>query len=264
MRRLVLSLTIIMGLIAPASASAITAAQARQAVSKKLTQVYGVAWRHHSPSWSVPECRAPQRPQQFTCPTEFEHGGTWHSVYPTVVGHKVKLYRRPIAHWTRRWRTSKPGCSGSATIRFVGELSSNDGTCHELTLVQNFGADDDGKVRYTGFKPSVMIYGTLTAVWPDFYLFKCRSSAGIYQCTNRFGDGFRWKPAAAAGTPPPTTEFYADVPGGRIACGIGGPAQFLCMGFPVARGQQMQVATLGPDGSVTSCAQSFDDPECFS
>jgi hypothetical protein len=261
MRRLILGLTIATALIAPATASATTAAQARQAVSAKLTQVYGGAWRTHTPSWSRPECRAPQRPQDFICLTAFEHGGVWRIVSATVNGHKVQIVR--TVHWTRRWRVSKPSCTNAGETSVVGQLSSNDANCYQTTLWQNFGHDRHGKIRYTRFMPSVLVYGTASLAWPDFNVFKCRSSSGTYQCLNRFGNGFRWKPNASTSPPPPTTEFYAAVPGGRIGCGIGPAAQILCIGFPAATAERMPVAMLRPDGTVTSCTQSYDDPECF-
>jgi hypothetical protein len=265
MRRLTIGLAIAIGLTAPATASAITASEARELVSKKLTRVYGVAWRKHAPAWSRPECRAPNLPQQWVCPTQFEHGGVWHRVEATVIGGRVKFWRLPRGHWTRRWTVSKPSCTTQGTGTVVGRLSSNDGRCYALTLWQNFGdSDGDGKVRYTGFKPSVMVYGTGTGVWPDFYLFKCMRSSSTYQCTNRFGDGFRWEPSATPGPPSPTTEFYANVAGGRIGCGLGPMSQMICMGIPAGTEPLVQVAMVFPSGSVTSCQQSLDDPSCFS
>jgi hypothetical protein len=261
MRRLILVLTVATALIAPATASATTPAQARRAVSAKLAQRYGVAWRKHKPTWSRPECRAPQRPQDFICLTAFEHGGVWRSVQATVNGHKVKIWR--TVRWTRRWRVSGPSCTHDGRTTIVGQLSSNDGNCYQVTLWQNFGYDGNGKVRYTGFKPSVLIYGTASLAWPDFNRFRCTSSNGTYQCLNRFGNGFRWKPNGSTAPPPPTTEFYAEVPGGRIGCGIGPAAQILCIGFPAATSQPMPVAMLRPDGTVTSCSQTYDDLECF-
>jgi len=49
MRGLVVGLAVGIGLIGTTPASAATPAQV---VSKRLGQVYGVAWRHHTPAWS--------------------------------------------------------------------------------------------------------------------------------------------------------------------------------------------------------------------
>jgi hypothetical protein len=263
MRRLILGLACAIALGAPATASAITAAQAQRAVSAKLARVYGVAWTLPTPSWSRPECRAPDRPQHFTCPTEFEHAGVWRRVIATVSGRTVKLLRSFAKdHWQRRWSVSGPDCTTQGSTTVVGELSSNDGGCYELTLWQNFGDGGTGRVRYTGFKPSVFIYGTGTAVWPDFYLFKCKSYNKTYQCTNRFGDGFRWKPEAAS-TPAPTTEFYARSAVGTIGCGLGPAGQLVCLAFPSTAGALTQVAKLQPDGTVQSCTQKPGESGCF-
>jgi hypothetical protein len=194
MRRLIISLTMALGLAAPAASSALTSSQARKAVANKLAEVYGKAWLDHTPSWSEPECE-PQvddnPPGVAGCQTEFEHGGVWHYVGATVSDGKVRFWGP--RHWVRRWRGNSARCDPGIVV--VGELSSNDGGCFALTLWQNFGGvGTRPTVRYTGFKRDVLIYATDSLVWPDFNEFKCSWGHDTYQGTNRFGDGFRWRP----------------------------------------------------------------------
>jgi hypothetical protein len=208
-----------------------TPAQARKAVDRKLAAVYGHAWRSHTPSWSKPECRQPDRPQRYTCLVEFEHGGVWYSVSASVKRGKVKLYRPPVDHWVRRWSDEQSLCQAD-NFTIVGKVWGNSGGCHELTIRQNFGSSkgDPDRVRYTGFKKSVFHYGTGTALWPDFFLYKCSYAHETFQCLNRFGDGFRWMPNADPGA----TRFYARFDAGTVGCDLGSSNQLICEGFPQA------------------------------
>lgn len=193
MGRLCTLLTVAVGLIAPTAASALTASRAQIMVAKRLARVYGLAWTHHAPAWSQPECHDPNVRGQFTCETEFEYAGVWHGVQASVIRGAVDLYPTYPAHWVRRWRQSSESC----TKDLVGQLFSNSGQCYTLPIYQTFG--DSGappRVRYTGFKKHVVAVFPLSIYWPDFNSYACTWSNQTYQCLNRFGDGFRWKPYA--------------------------------------------------------------------
>jgi hypothetical protein len=182
-----------------------TSAQAASAISQKLTQVYGAAWTSHSPSWSEPQCEPPvdaNPPGDIGCQVEFEHAGTWHLVSANVTAGKVTFdFTRT---WTRDWGPNSAGCQHNITI--VGELSANDGACFALILEQNFAGrgSTHRTVSYTGFKRTILVYATDSLVWPDFNLFHCTQADGVYQCLNRFGDGFRWTPHPVHRTSRPT------------------------------------------------------------
>ena len=217
-------LTIAVGLAAPAAASGLTPSQARQAVANQLAKVYGTAWLQHTPSWSQPECEPEadyNPPGVAGCETEFEYAGVWHYVGATVSGGAVQFwYPR---HWVRRWGSNSATCDRGFVI--VGQLSSNNGTCFALTLWQNFAGvgRSHRTVIYTGFKRQVVIYAAGSLIWPDFNVFSCSLGSEAYQCTNRFGDGFRWKPYASACAPETLDGFGRSVRlqfalGGRVSC----------------------------------------------
>jgi hypothetical protein len=198
-RRLIIIVAMGTALAAPSAASALTSQQAQQAVATKLAQVYGSAWLRHTPTWSEPECRQPIVPQAFVCSTEFQYAGVWHAVGASVNGGTLTLCIG--SSWVRRWQRNSTSCTRPSGV--VGELFTNGHGCDASTLYQNFGySPGTHRVRYTGFKRHVFYYGTDTALWPDFYGYSCSWSHATYQCTNRFGDGFRWKPyAGPAGSP---------------------------------------------------------------
>ncbi len=193
--KIVAALTIAAALALPSAASALTPAQAQKDVEGELTRTYGSTWLERAPSWSVPECEEPQAPGDYQCMTEFEHAGTWYLVSATVSDGATELvYER---HWVRRWGPNSNHCAKGTTV--AGYLSSNASDCAELLLYQNFGYARGSRhptVRYTGFKRHLYFYGTGTALWPDFFGYACQRPGKTYQCFNRFGDGFRWRPAS--------------------------------------------------------------------
>jgi hypothetical protein len=262
MVRRVVVLVLALGLVAPAAASAMTRTQARKAVDRKLTAVYGDAWRHHTPSWSKPECRQPNIPRQYDCPVEFAHGGFWYGAYATVRRNKVRLYRAAGGRWVRRWRDERTACKGNPPS-VVGTLWGNRPGCDALMIWQNFGPSkgDTSTARYTGFKKAILYYGTATALYPDFNLYRCSYSHETFACHNRFGDAFRWMPHADSDR----TRFYTEFADGTVGCLLGVPGQLICEGFPLTDGvgSMMQFATLQPDGTFTTCVSEADDPECF-
>jgi hypothetical protein len=268
MRRLMVVLAFAGVLAAPARASAMTDSQASKAVSRKLASVYGSMWRTHTPSWSKPECRQVNVRQRFGCIVEFEHAGVWHLVSASVIGGKLKVYRKSERHWVRQWRVNGSDCAHQEGYTVVGELSSNNGGCFALTLLQNYGKGSTGDtVRYTGFKRAVVVYGTGTALWTDFYVFKCKWSTDTYECANRFGDGLRWRPNASAPPGPITnlTEFRTDLAAGSVMCALAVGQKLLCRATPnAAAGSEplSQVASLLPDGSLTSCTEHRSGPSC--
>jgi hypothetical protein len=249
MRRLVAGLAVGIGLIGTTPASAATPAQV---VSKRLSQVYGVAWRHHAPSWSKPECRVTQA--GHVCMTEFAHAGRWYVATVQVTGQRTKfLFRR---QWTRKWREATPDCIGS--MRLVGTLSSNDGACDITVVGQNWGNGE--VIRYTGFKKSINYYGTESAQWPDFNHYRCTFSKGTLQCLNRFGDGFRWATAPTSTAP---SEFVVHLASGFIGCAIGPDSQLVCIGTPPGSDPLQQVAQLATDGTLKTCTQHTASAACF-
>ena len=268
MRRLMVVLAFAGVLAAPEGAWAMTDSQASKAVSRKLARVYGGVWRTHTPSWSKPQCRQVNVRQRFTCIVEFEHAGVWRNVSASVTGGKVKLFRKSERRWVRQWRVNGADCAHQEGYTVVGELSSNNGGCFALTLWQNYGTGSTGDtVEYTGLKRSVFVYGTGTALWPDFYLFKCKWSTDTYECTNRFGDGLRWRPNASAPPGPITnlTEFRTDLAAGSVMCALAVGEKLLCRATPNAAGRSeplSQVASLLPDGSLTSCTEHLSVPRC--
>ena len=74
-----------------------------------------------------------------------------------------------------------------------------------------------GTVSYTGFKRHLYFYATFTALWPDFNGYSCTWSNQTYQCTNRFGDGLRWKPYAQRSSSA-ETAVRLFTPSGNIVC----------------------------------------------
>jgi hypothetical protein len=262
MLRRVCVLVLALGLGSPAAASATTRTQARHAVERKLAAVYGDAWRHHTPSWSRPECRQPVGKGRYGCLTEFKHAGLWYLVDAGVRHGKVKLSHVPRSPWVRRWSDEQPNCQDGGP-NVVGRLWGNRPGCDALTLWQNFGTPkgNPNRVRYTGFKKGVFVYGTGTALWPDFYLYRCSYRGQTFECRNRFGDGFRWMPHEDSGR----STFYAEFATGSVGCVLGSAGQLICEGFPVSDdvGTLMQFATLLPDGTFTTCISDMDDPECF-
>lgn len=164
----------------------------------KLASTYGNTWHDRTPSWSQPKCRLPGNPTGIVCQIEWGYGGVSRSVAASVVGGAVTLY--PIRHWVRRLRGDSTSCTHQSHVVLVGQLSSNDGGCDALIFYQNFGYSGRGKyaVRYTDFKREIFLFGTDSALWPDFFLFHCSRSTDTYQCLNRFGDGLRGPPYAGA------------------------------------------------------------------
>ena len=140
-----------------------------------------------TPTWSQPECRQPETPTSIICITEFEHAGVWRSVSASVTNGTLTL--EAARQWARRWQLEPHNCGLVA-----GQVYTNDGGCYAEMLDQNFGGH--GTVSYTGFKRDLYSYGTFSALWPDFNGYSCTWSNQTYQCTNRFGDGLRWKPYA--------------------------------------------------------------------
>lgn len=179
----------------PAIASAMTATQAQEAAEGELQRTYGSAWLERVPSWSVPECEEPRAPGEYQCMAEFEHAGTWHSVDVSVSGSPTVVYQ---TEWVREWHPNSNRCDKPLIV--AGYLSSNHDGCDALLLDQNFGLTPrrgGHTIRYTGFKQHLYFYGTGSALWPDFYGYTCQRSQGNYECANKFGDGFRWKPSPA-------------------------------------------------------------------
>jgi hypothetical protein len=244
-------------LLSAATAVALSTSQAQTAVSAKLARTYGSAWVHHGPAWSRPECRHPGYPKGFSCNTEFEYQGVWRNVSASVQGGRVTLY---LNHrWVRRWTRESTRCTHQAGFTVVGQLSTNDGGCDDVLLYQNFGFSGPTPrvVRYTGFKRTLFYFGTLTALWPDFFLYHCNSRNGTYQCTNRFGDGLRWKPSAAPSKgsgPLHVTDFLsADR---KVWCSINvvaGQRAFCASGEPSPANPPQRAATLYGSGKVTLC-----------
>lgn len=249
MRGLVVGLAVGIGLIGTTPASAATLAQV---VSKRLGQVYGVAWRHHTPAWSEPECRVTQA--GHVCMTEFAHAGRWYVATVQVTGRRTKfLFRR---NWTRKWREATPECIGST--RLVGTLSSNDGACDIVVVGQNWGNGE--VIRYTGLKKTILYYGTDSAQWPDFNRYRCTYANGTLRCLNRFGDGFRWATAPATGA---LSEFVVHLASGFVGCGLGPQSQLVCVATPPVSDPLQQVAQLAVDGTLTACTQHPANPTCF-
>jgi hypothetical protein len=256
----VVVLVLAFGLVAPGAASAMTRAQAARLADRKLTAAYGDAWRHHTPTWSRPECRWLTNPRDYTCAAEFAHAGVWYSAVVYFKRGKVRLYRG--GHWVRRWSDEQSVCQDDQA-KPTGKLWGNRGGCDELTLWQNFGSPTGNPhvVRYTHFLKHVLVFGTGTLAWPDFNVYRCSYGRETFECRNRFGDGFRWMPHED----PDRTRFYAEFADGTVGCVLGVPGQLICEGFPSTDdvGTLLQFATLQPDGTFTTCVSDLDDPECF-
>ena len=122
----------------------------------------------------------------------------WRTVAAGVDGGVVTLY--PGRQWVRRWALDPARCARQGNPPVVGQLFTNQDGCDALLLFQNFGlsGSNPGVVRYTGFKRTLFYFATDTALWPDFFMYHCTFANGTYQCTNRFGDGLRWKPSATS------------------------------------------------------------------
>jgi PKD repeat protein len=134
-----------------------------------------------------------------TCDVEFESRGVRYFVIGSVSPRQDEnalsaaprstgtiLYAR---HWKPNWRASSRGCAR----RVPGKLSSNDAVCYSH-LIQNF-FDWGGQVSFK-FKRHVYIMGAGSAYFPQWNTLTCRWSRSTYECTNAFGDGFRWRPYA--------------------------------------------------------------------
>ena len=190
------AVTMVVALALPAIAAASSSSQAQETAEGELQRVYGSAWLERVPSWSVPECQEPRAPGEYQCMAEFEYAGTWHSADVSVEGRTPTVTYQ--TEWVREWHPNSNRCGKSFTV--AGYLSSNHPYCDALLLYQNFGLAPGRRrptVRYTGFKKHLYFYGTGTSLWPDFFGYTCQKSQGTYECANKFGDGFRWKPSPA-------------------------------------------------------------------
>lgn len=135
-----------------------------------------------------------------SCMAEFAYKGTWYLVSGTVSPRQdenAASSSSPTStasisyshHWTRVWRQSTNRC----TRGIPGRLSSNDGTCYGLLIEQFFHYGG----HYTfHFEKHVYIMGTGSGDWPHWNTLTCSWAHSTYQCTNFFGDGFRWMPYA--------------------------------------------------------------------
>jgi hypothetical protein len=88
--------------------------------------------------------------------------------------------------WMRRWRQNSARCARG----IPGKLYSNDGGCYAITIDQFFGFTHP---TFT-FKRHVYILGTDTGDFPQWNTLNCTWRFQTYQCTDSFGDGFRWMP----------------------------------------------------------------------
>jgi hypothetical protein len=186
--------------------------------------------------------------------TEFAHAGTWYVATVQVTGRRTKfLFRR---HWTRKWREATPDCIGA--MRLEGTLSSNDGACDIVVVGQNWGNGE--VIRYSGFKKTILYYGTDSALWPDFNRYRCTYADGTLQCLNRFGDGFRWATAPTTSAP---SEFVVRLASGFIGCALGPASQLVCIATPPGSDPLQQVAQLATDGTLKTCTQHTASATCF-
>jgi hypothetical protein len=237
--------------------TALTPAQAQQLVSQKLAAAYGTAWRDHTPKWSEPECRQVAEggsPPGIRCSTEFAYAGVWRGV-GAMVDNDGTVTLQPGRSWVRRWRPEPAhealpggGEADCTTPKVEGHVFSNDGGCYALTLYQNFGGSTI--VRYTGFKRHIYSYATLSALWPDFNGYTCTWSKQTYQCINRFGDGFRWKPYASNPSVATSAEFWS--PSRNVSCHMGANWRSATEVFCRSAKRDLSVA-LSPDGRLYIC-----------
>lgn len=126
---------------------------------------------------------------------EYEYKGVWRLISRTVspqqdaVGDATIYYTR---HWIRRWRPMRCG-GGIPGGRVPGRVFSNDGLCYQTLLFQFFWFG--GRYRFS-FKRHVYVLGAGSGFFPQLNTLNCGWSHKTYQCTNFFGDGFRWRPYA--------------------------------------------------------------------
>lgn len=167
---------------------------------------FGHAWRNSrtpkaNPSPVCPQALINSSPGgRASCTAEFAYKGVWYVVSgtvsprqdenaassPTPTSTATIDYSR---NWKRAWRRSSKGCAA----RTPGRLSSNDRSCYAPLIRQFFHYGG----RYTfHFKKHVYILGTGTGYWPQWNTLSCSWKNSTYQCTNSFGDGFRWMPYA--------------------------------------------------------------------
>lgn len=167
---------------------------------------FGQAWRGSKTPRNNPSPVCPKDEVQHLaafeggapCQAEFAYRGRWYevqgSVSPTQNSNGGTADPSDTAtiyyssSWTRRWRQSSASC----THGIPGKLYTNDGGCWAITIGQNFGFVDP---KFT-FRRHVYDLGTESGDFPQWNVFTCSWSHGTYQCTNRFGDGFRWMPYA--------------------------------------------------------------------
>ena len=167
---------------------------------------FGKAWRGSKTPRSNPSPVCPRDEIEHLstfgggapCQAEFAYKGKWYAVDGSVtpaqnsnggIADPTDTATIYYAHsWTRRWRPSSAKCAQG----IPGKLYSNDGGCWDITIGQNFGFVQP---KFS-FKRHVYVLGTDTGDFPQWNELTCSWSRGTYQCTSRFGDGFRWVPYA--------------------------------------------------------------------
>ena len=102
--------------------------------------------------------------------------------------------------WVRCWRTSH-GFASVGCGRIPGKLTTNDddgngnnGFCYESLLRSNIL---HGHRWHFHFKRALDDDYSRPHVFSAYFQFRCTLRRGTYQCLNRFGDGFRWRPGTA-------------------------------------------------------------------
>jgi hypothetical protein len=197
---------------APASAGAavLNSANAEEAFSNALIySSWEVAWEGTS-TVDAPTC-----PQSVItdgayggdayCQVEFEYGGLWYYASGTVSPQQNYNEQftsdgptgtiRSQHTWVRSWRRSTGRCIAAhgKAPRLPGSLSSNDGSCYRVLLDENF--KQAGKYTFH-FKRRIYGLWAQSKYFPQWSTYNCTRGhpRRTYQCTNAFGDGFRWQP----------------------------------------------------------------------
>ncbi len=212
-RRILIAAVAVGALVTPpasAGAAVLNSANAEEAFSNALIySSWEVAWEGTS-TVDAPTC-----PQGVItdgayggdayCQVEFAYGGSWYYASGTVSpqqndneqftsdGPTGTISSQRI--WVRHWRTSTGRCVAALgkAPRLPGSLSSNDGSCYRVLLDQNF--KKAGKYVFR-FKRHLYGLWKESQYLPQWSAYNCSWGhiRSTYQCTNSFGDGFRWKP----------------------------------------------------------------------
>jgi hypothetical protein len=184
----------------PPTRASLTSGNAALDFSTQLSSRYGKAWDNSTVPRSNPSPVCPQgiisggsEGGSADCIAEFAYRGVWHLVSGTVSPRQDAVGDASIngsRTWTRRWRPMP--CKGPGS-NFPGTVSSNDAGCYQALFSQFFSIGGHYRFR---FERHVYVLGTGTGYFRQFYTFNCSWSHKTYQCTNFFGDGFRWRPYA--------------------------------------------------------------------